>query len=110
MYIVTRLELIINKHVIVLTLHDSVLILLQQQRNEINEMTTLIKNTDMTTAQKTKAFEVVGSYIKLDKNSETTVNAYNEGTSQIIVKVQTNSQTYFAIIGAQGKVINCGWC
>jgi len=28
-------KLIINKHVIVLTLHDNVLILLQQQRNEI---------------------------------------------------------------------------
>jgi peptidyl-tRNA hydrolase len=72
-------------------------------------MSKLTKNTEMTAAQKTAAFEAVGSYMKMDENSETTVDAYNEGTKQIIVKVKTKGMVYFVVIGALGKIINNGW-
>jgi len=72
-------------------------------------MSTLIKNVSMTKAQQVRAFEVVGSYIKLDDRSETIVDSYDKPTKQVIVKVMTRGLTYFVIIGARGRVINHGW-
>ena len=72
-------------------------------------MAILIKNTSMTQAQKEKAFEVVGAYMSQSKESVTTVDSYNTRSAQIIVKVTTPTGTYCAIIGARGKVIDCGW-
>ena len=72
-------------------------------------MTNLTKNTEMTTAQKTTAFEVLGGYIKTNPNIEIVVDLFDTYNKQIIVKAKMLAGTYSVIIGKRGAIIAANW-
>ena len=66
----------------------------------------LIKNTEMTTAQKETAFEVLGGYISSKQVKEIIVDLHDKVNGQIIVKAfLTSNLIKEVIIGARGRVI-----
>mgnify|MGYP003672987025 FL=1 len=75
----------------------------------VYNMTTIIKNTEMTKNQKETAFSLLGSYIKLNPSIVVTVDLHDTYNKQVIIKAKFNGLVLSLIIGAKGKLIKHSW-